>query len=131
MGNELVVHTLHRFANLRRCYGYLLLFEACLLSLDTFVESTFLHVFHHQVDVLNIVEEAVKFDDVGMIEEHLKLDFQDNLMAHLQTLYHLLRHLFDCVDCPSQLVSRQMHLTESPRSNFLPKLKIFKLKARH
>lgn len=59
MRNELVVQTLYGSADLMRSDCNLLLFEARAVALHALVEGAFLHVLHHQINVLAVVEETV------------------------------------------------------------------------
>lgn len=83
MHDELIVHVLHGLADLEGSGGYVLFFQAVLLFLDAFVQGAFLQVFKDQIDVLGVVKETVQFGDVRMVQEHLQLDFEDHLVAHL------------------------------------------------
>ncbi len=39
--------------------------------------------FHDDVEVQEIIEEAIDLDDVGMVDEHLDFDLSYNLIHHV------------------------------------------------
>jgi hypothetical protein len=47
------------------------------------VELSSSSYFQNNVDVGGIVETAIQFDDVGVIEEHLDFNFSDELIGYL------------------------------------------------
>lgn len=47
------------------------------------IQRASLHELHQDVKMGPVVEEGVEFDDVGMVEEELDLDFLDELVEHM------------------------------------------------
>lgn len=66
------------FSHPRDCF----LLRQSLFGLDHFVQSPFLHVFHHDIDVCGIVEEAVHLHDVWVVEEEADLQLLRELLHH-------------------------------------------------
>lgn len=64
-------------------------------------ESPLLHVLQDQIDAILIIEEAVNFQNVSVVEETLDLELQDELVDHEVRLDHLLGNLLDCENGPS------------------------------
>lgn len=51
-------------------------------SLDHLVQSSFLHVFHHDIDVCRVMEEAVHLNYVWVVEEETNLQLLCELLQH-------------------------------------------------
>jgi hypothetical protein len=80
------------------------------LLLELTEERAALHVLHDDVKVESVVEEGVKFDDVGVVE--VKLDFYllDELIKHV--FYCLLFYLLHCEQPSGFLVFCGEYLAE-------------------
>ena len=58
------------------------LLRQSLFSLDHLVQSSFLHVLHHDIDACGVVEETVHFHDVWVVEEETDLQLLCELLQH-------------------------------------------------
>ncbi len=110
MQNGVVVHFLEPQADLPDPACSLLNSEFFLLF-DVEEQTATLHVLHDDVEIAEIVEKAVEFDYVGVVQEHLDLELVDELVQHV--LHFLLGYSFDCyqhfcrfVDCWEDLTER-------------------------
>jgi len=62
------------------------------------------------VDVLLVFEEAIHFDDVGMVQVHLDFDFSDELLNNFLLNEHCFIYHFQCTDKATQLLSKSRDL---------------------
>lgn len=56
-------------------------------------ERSFFHVFHQDIDVIRVAEEAIHADNVGMVEEEGYLYLLDKLIDYQP--HRFLGHFFD------------------------------------
>jgi hypothetical protein len=77
----LTVYILHGLANLCQFCSSLLLWESFAQFAQP-VKWPFLHVLHHNVDMILIAEASVHADDVGMVEEEVDLYLLCELVQH-------------------------------------------------
>lgn len=57
--------------------------------------------FKDNIDVGGVLEVAVHFDDIGVVHEHLDLEFADKLLGDFFVLEQL---LLDNLECAEELV---------------------------
>lgn len=81
MQDVVLVQVVHRLAHLLQS-GTGLFLGQLFFHLYGFEEWALFHVLHHDVNVLAVTEEAIHFDDVGMIQEQANLDLSDELVQH-------------------------------------------------
>ena len=56
------------------------------------VRNSLVHrTFHDDIEVLVVIKISIHFDDIGMIEETLSVDFSGELLYHVLFLQLLLR----------------------------------------
>lgn len=63
-------------------FGCCLLLLKLLLDFDVLVQRPFLHILHQDVKVSTVAEEAVHFDDVGMVCVEVDLQLLHKLIDH-------------------------------------------------
>ena len=77
-------------------------------------ESAAVHVLNHQVNIVLFLEEAVKLDDVGVVEAGVQPNLSAKLIDHL-VLYDLtLYYLLDGCHEASIVVPAEEDLSELP-----------------
>lgn len=87
-------------------------------------KRTLLHEFEHQVNVCFVVEDSVNFQDEGMIQVTLELDFENELVDHFVRLNDLLFDLFKRKNCTRSLVKSHVCSAEPSLAKTLPHIKI-------
>lgn len=96
-----------------------LILSELLILLDEVIEVTSSCVLHHHHYVLLVFEDLVEPDDVGMSNFLENIHLLEDLLARvlvfqLAQLNHLYGH-----ELAGELLDGQVHLSESPVSNFL------------
>ena len=80
-------------------FGYIfefflgIIFLKCFIDFEMGEEGPFFHVFQNKVDILSIIKETIKFQDVIMITEYLDSYFQQKLVYHEVRFYNFFVYL--------------------------------------
>ncbi len=65
--------------------------------------------FQNYVNVLVVIEVTVQFDDVGVVQKHLDLQFADELLGDLLLYQQALLDHFQCTNKTCPLFSHKVH----------------------
>lgn len=90
MDDALVVHVLQRRSHLLSVVGRLFLGKPSFCSEVS--EKTLGAVFENKVYIFGVMEEAVHFEDVGVVHIRLKFDLPKHLVHHVRFLDLTLAH---------------------------------------
>jgi hypothetical protein len=111
MDDPFIVEVDHSLSDVLYLQLGIFLFERFLL-LEVAEESALLHVLQNEVDVVAIVEEAVKFQDVFMSAVSLDFYLLEELVDHHARFYYLLADFLESVQRIGILVESLIHLSE-------------------
>lgn len=86
MDDAMTVDKRDRFKDIADNIQYLRFLQNLLL-LHQFQQMPSNTAFHHQVDVLLVVEESVQFDNIGMVKVHLNFYLPDERFFNVLFFY--------------------------------------------
>ena len=71
--------------------------------------------FHYDIEMKQIIEESIHFDNIGMVNKHLNLYLSYNLVHHIILDYFPFGHYLNCANHLSFFLYCQYY---SPKSTF-------------
>jgi hypothetical protein len=80
--------------------------------LEVLTEMSVESALFYDVTVQKIIEEAIDFNDIGMVRIKLNLNLSDQLFKHVAFLDRPFGHDLDCADNPADLLNSKYHLSE-------------------
>lgn len=87
------------------------------LALELLHESAVAGVLHHEEDVVLVLEVAVQFDDVGVVEAIVNLQLSCKLLFHLVVLDGRLEDFLDGAHESCTLVNAQIDVPKLTRTD--------------
>lgn len=87
-------------------------------------QRAFFHVFQNEIDVLDVIEETVKLEDVFVLAVTLNLDLFQQLINHQVRFNHLLRDFLDGIDGVGCFVNCLKHAPELSLAKRLHQIKV-------
>lgn len=87
-------------------------------------EKTLGTVLKDEIDVLGIVEEAIEFEDVGMVHVNLQFNLPKNLVHHVGLSNLLLVHHLQSPYRAGVLLLSQIDVPETTTSQLFPQTKL-------